>query len=219
MVFALVIATFLVAVAIDAFVIKRLVHKKAKELAKREAIDQYLAPQVEEAQDMLFHQGHTWVRVLRAVVEVGLDDFTSRLVGEITKIDTPEAGTKLQKGKKAWTIHFGDRSLTQLAPITGRIIEVNQELLSDPKSLNDSPYKNAWIIKILPDALTSEVPDLYTPSRFYKWVDLQKARLVQESFPEMGMAYGDGATMINGAARSIDSEKWQQIAKKLFGTN
>jgi glycine cleavage system H protein len=219
MVFALVIATFLAAVAVDALIVKRLAEKKAKTLAKQQAIDEYLAPRVEESQDLLFHQGHTWVRVLRAVVEVGLDDFTRRLVGSVTKIDAPEVGTKLEKGKKAWTVQFGERSLTQLAPISGRVIEVNQELLSNPAMLNGSVYKKGWIIKILPEALANEVPELYTPTRFMKWVDMQKARLVQESFPELGMAYGDGATMKDGAAQEIDGETWRQIAKKLFGTN
>ncbi|MDP8224311.1 MAG: glycine cleavage system protein H [Candidatus Lernaella stagnicola] len=217
MVFALIFATFLVAIAVDALVIKRLAERKAKELAKNEAIDQYLAPKVEEQQNLLFHQGHTWVRVLRAVVEVGLDDFTNRFVGAITKIDVPEVGAKVEKGQRAWTIHFGERSLTQMAPISGRVIEVNHELLENPGMLADAPYQG-WVVKILPEALASEVPDLYTPSRFLKWIDMQKARLVQESFPELGMAYGDGAQMINGAASQLDDDKWEAIAKKLFGS-
>jgi glycine cleavage system H protein len=217
MVFALIIATALVAVAVDALLIRRLAEKKAKELAKREAIDHYIAPRVEESQDLLFHQGHTWVRVLRAVVEVGLDDFTRRLVGDITKIDVPEPGAKLQKGKQAWTLRFGDRSLTQMAPVSGRVIEVNQAVLKNPSLLKESTYKGGWLIKVLPDALANEVPDLYTPSRFMKWIDIQKARLVQESFPELGLAYGDGAPMKSGAANEIDKDRWQEIAKKLFG--
>jgi len=218
MVFALILIVAVVAVAVDALIIKRLAHKKAVVMAKKEAIDQYLAPKVEEAQDLLFHQGHTWVRVLRAVVEVGLDDFTHRLVGEVTKIDAPKIGSKLEKGKKAWTIYFGDRSLTQLAPVTGRVIEINQELLAKPALLNEKVYKG-WIVKVLPEALAREVPELYTPSRFHKWVDIQKARLVQETTPEVGLAYGDGATILNGAAQQIDPAKWQDIAKKLFGSN
>jgi glycine cleavage system H protein len=217
--FAIIIVGFLVAVAVDALIIKQLAGKKAKVLAKQEAIDHYIAPKVEESQDLLFHQGHTWVRVVRAVVEVGLDDFTRRLVGPVTKIDVPEVGTKLVKGKTAWTIHFGDRTLTQLAPITGRVIERNREVLDSPAKLGGSVYKDAWIVKILPEALANEVPDLYTASRFLKWIDMQKARLIQESFPELGMAYGDGATLKDGAAQEIAPEKWQQIAKKLFGAN
>lgn len=217
MVFGLIITTFLVAIAVDALVLRRLAEKRAKKLAKHEAIDHYLAPNVEAQQDILFHAGHTWVRVLRAVVEVGLDDFTQRFVGDITKIEVPEEGAKLQKGQRAWTIRFGDRSLTQMAPISGRVIEVNHELLDNPTAANDAPYKS-WLVKILPDSLASEVPDLYTASRFLKWIDVQKARLVQESFPELGIAYGDGAQMIKGAARQIDDEKWESVAKKIFGS-
>jgi len=216
MVFALIFATFLVAIAVDAFVLRRYAEKKAVVLAKKEAIDKYIAPSMEEAQDILFHQGHTWVRLLRAVVEVGLDDFTQRFVGDITKIEAPEPGAKVEKGKRAWTIRFGDRSLTQLAPVTGRVIEVNEELLANPTVLADDPCKK-WIVKVLPEALASEVPDLYTPSRFHKWMDRQKAWLVQDSHPELGISYGDGAQVKAGAAREIEDERWERVAKKLFG--
>jgi len=217
MVFMLILATFLAAIAVDALVLRRLAEKRAKSLAKQEAIDHYLAPEVEGKQDILFHEGHTWVRVLRAVVEVGLDDFTQRFVGDITKIEAPEPGTKITKGQRAWTIRFGERSLTQMAPISGRVIEVNHELLADPTAANNAPYK-AWLVKILPDGLATEVPDLYTPSRFSKWIDIQKARLVQESFPELGIAYGDGAQLMKGAARQIDDANWEAVAKKIFGS-
>jgi len=104
-----------------------------------------------------------------------------------------------------------------MAPITGRVIEINHELLDDPEMVGEAPYKG-WIVKILPEALASDVPDLYTPSRFLKWIDMQKARLVQESFPEMGIAYGDGAQIVKGAALQIDDDKWDSVSTKLFGS-
>jgi hypothetical protein len=73
--------------------------RKRVVLAKKEAIDKYIAPSMEEAQDILFHQGHTWVRLLRAVVEVGLDDFTQRFVGDITRLKLPN-WRKVEKRQK-----------------------------------------------------------------------------------------------------------------------
>jgi len=217
MVALFVVLTFAIAIAVDVLVVKRLAETRAQQIVEAKAQSQQQMSEANEAEDILFHQGHTWVRVRRAVVEVGLDDFTHRFVGDITKVDVPEPGTRIAKGKKAWTIHFGDRSLTQLAPISGMVFEVNTKAMKDPHLIGDSPYKEGWIMKLLPDALSQELPDLYTPSRFLKWIDLQKARFVRESFPELGLVYGDGEKLVHGVAQEIEADKWELIARKLFG--
>lgn len=219
MVIILVALTFAIAIVVDAVVVRQLAEKRAEQLYENRMDKQELIPEPTEAQDMLFHEGHTWVRVKRAVIEVGLDGFTKRFVGDISKIDVPVAGTNIAKGKKAWTIHFGDRSLTQLAPISGMVFEVNNKVLKDPKILEDSAYKEGWILKIMPDSLSQELRELYTPSRFMKWADLQKAWFVREVYsPKLGMVYGDGEQLMNGAALQIEKEKWELVVRKFFGS-
>ncbi len=218
MVFLFVALTFILAVAIDVFVVKRLAEKKADAIIQAHSAATKEVPELEEAQDILFHEGHTWVRVKRAVVEVGLDDFTQRFVGDISEIKVPEPGTRIKKGKNAWTIRFGDRELKQQMPISGMIFEVNSKVLKDPSLLTGSPYKEGWIVKILPDALSQELPDLYTPSRFLKWIDIQKASFLKDSSPELGLVYNDGETLTPGAANQIERDKWNEVARKIFGT-
>jgi len=210
-----VICTFALAIAVDALVVKKLADRRIKHLAGRH--DRQPATTVIENPHTLYHSGHTWVKVRRALVEVGLDDFTRSLVGQITGIETPQAGEKVNKGAKAWTIRFGKRSLTQLAPISGTVFEVNQNVVNDPSLLSQKTDKDGWIFRMVPDALSQELPDLYTPIRFSKWIDLQKAQLVKESFPELGLVYGDGERLVSGAALQLDEDKWEIVARKLFG--
>jgi len=218
MVILMVALTFAVAVVVDAILVKRLAERRAEVLYTERVEKEKKIPELEEMQDILFHEGHTWVRVKRAVVEIGLDAFTKQFVGEVTKIDCPAPGTKITKGKKAWTVHFGDRTLTQLAPISGMVFEVNAKLVKDPKALTDSPYRDGWIVKILPDTLSQELPELYTPSRFMKWIDLQKAQFLRENFAGLGVVYGDGENLAPGAAMQIDKAKWELVSRKLFGS-
>ncbi len=218
MVVLFVALTFAVAIVVDAVLVKRFSEKRAEKMYTDRVEKDKMVPDLEEVQDILFHEGHTWVRVKRAVVEVGLDAFTRQFVGDVTKIDCPAPGTKLAKGKKVWTIHFGDRSLTQLAPISGMVFEVNSKLLKEPKLLGESPYRDGWIVKILPDTLSQELPELYTPSRFMKWIDLQKAQVLRENFGGLGVVYGDGENLMPGAAMQIEKDKWELVSRKLFGS-
>lgn len=218
MVIMLVALTFAVAIVIDAVVVKRLAERRAEQMYTERVDKDKGIPDLEEMQDILFHEGHTWVRVKRAVVEIGLDAFTKQFVGDVTKIDCPAPGTKIAKGKKAWTISFGDRSLTQLAPISGMVFEVNTKLIKDPKLLSESPYRDGWIVKMLPDTLSQELPELYTPSRFMKWIDLQKSQVLRENFAGLGVVYGDGENLAPGAAMQIERDKWELVSRKLFGS-
>jgi hypothetical protein len=73
-----------------------------------------------------------------------------------------------------------------------------------------------WIVKVLPEALASEVPDLYTPSRFHSgWIARRLGWC--RTVTRVGISYGDGAQVKAGAAREIEDETWERVAKKLFG--
>ncbi|MDP8255888.1 MAG: glycine cleavage system protein H [Candidatus Alcyoniella australis] len=210
----LVILTLAAFILIDALVVRRLAEKKANVIVK--ANTEQAAPELEQQQDRLYHEGHTWVEVQRAAVAVGLDDFAKRFIGDIEQIDVPSPGAKIKRGSKLWTIKFGDRKLSQPAPISGRIIEVNKRALKNPHLLVDPDGGETWIMKILPTALNSELHDLYSSSRFAKWTEFQRNRFFRDAFPDLGMVYGDGGELVEGAALTLDKEQWEQLASQMF---
>jgi len=212
MVIIVVAMAFAVAIAVDLLLVKRLAEKKAMGMAKAAEI-----PAIDQAKELLFNEGHAWMRVLKADVALGLDDFAQRFVGTIEKIDAPKPGSRIKKGEKLWTIRFGNRSFSQAAPVTGRVIEVNERLVKDPALVNRSPYKEGWIVKVRPESLGQEIPELSNATRFERWTDLQKAKYFREFFPDLGVVYGDGGELIPGAARQIDEKTWEKLSKRLFG--
>ncbi len=171
----------------------------------------------EYPQRLLFNRSHVWALVEQATVNVGLDDFVQRLAGTIDRIETAAPGTIVQKGDRLWTIHFGDRSLTQRAPVGGRITKVNQAVVRDPSLVNRAPYDEGWIVEILPRSLAEDSAALLDRQGFRAWNDKARARLLQQMQPALGMVFGDAGQVRAGAARRMDREKWEQFADQFFG--
>lgn len=214
MVIIIVAAFFITAIALDALVVERLAHRKAKEMfLKKFALDAMGEPD----RDMLYTEGHTWLRLDRAAFAVGLDEFTRRLAGTIDAIQAPEPGDRVTKGKTAWTLRIGERELAMPSPLTGTVYEVHRDLVSNPAQLGNPFANDAWIIKIAPDHALSELPDLYTPARFRKWFDLQKVRLFAACAPQLGPAMADGDEVQEGAARHMDDDTWNHVCEIVYG--
>jgi glycine cleavage system H protein len=106
-------------------------------------IDEYEMPD-----DLYFHAEHTWVRKEGDTVVVGLNDFAQKLAGMIKRVQTLEEGDEIQKDKPCGTISSGKWTGKLYAPITGEIVEVNEDVEDEPKLINDSPYGEGWIFKV-----------------------------------------------------------------------
>lgn len=104
--------------------------------------------------DISYYEEHTWAKVEENQIRVGISDFAQDQLGDIIFIELPEVGTELAKGEV-----FGQAESTKTVsalymPVSGKIIEVNEELESDPELVNNSPYDEGWMIVIEPNDLT-----------------------------------------------------------------
>ncbi|MDP8256634.1 MAG: hypothetical protein P9M14_12860 [Candidatus Alcyoniella australis] len=208
----IVIAVFAIAIVVDVVLVRRFAAKRAGK-ALREPADE-LINDPEASRDKLFHEGHTWVQLTRATVSVGVDEFTRRFIGRIDSIELPSAGAKIKKGENLWTLRFGDRTLSQPAPLTGRVLEVNKQVQRDPSSLD--VHGEGWLVRLMPSALERDLHELYTATRFAKWTELQRDRFIGPALGELGEVYADGGEVVDGAARNLDEEKWRELSKHVF---
>jgi len=169
-------------------------------------------------EDFYYHNGHAWMKFEEGNrIRVGLDDFTQQVMGDIDEIEIPLRGSKLNQGEVAWKVCHGNRKLSQLAPMGGTVVEVNEKLRRDPTLANRSPYEEGWILKIQAKALNKEMPELMDSFQFKAHVDQCKAKLM--SFfnnQTLGLAYGDGGEVIKGVAGKLDERTWKILVSQLF---
>ncbi len=103
---------------------------------------------------------HVWVKVLNPKkVVLGLDDFGQQLTGRISNIDTYPVEAEIKKGKTFCTIESGKYLGPVKSPISGRIVEINEEVMKNPRLINESCYDN-WILVVEPVNLENDLADL-----------------------------------------------------------
>lgn len=98
--------------------------------------------------DLYYHKQHLWAKVEGNKARVGVTDFTQKLAGEISYVMMPFEGDEVKQDDKIGTIETAKWVGDLYAPVSGKIITVNQELYDDPSKINDGPYGDGWIFEM-----------------------------------------------------------------------
>jgi len=127
---------------------------------------------------MHHHRGHTWIRVERdGDVRVGLDDFGQWLLGSVQGVRLPGPGETVFEGTPACEIRLDTGQIGPLAPVSGRVIAINERLLEQPGLVNESPYANGWLLMVKPFDLPSELVNLLYGGRARRWIEQEIGRV------------------------------------------
>ena len=97
-----------------------------------------------------FHQGHGWAQPIdEDRVRVGVDDFAQRAIGLAQRVDLPGKGSMLTEGEPAWEVqHENGEYVAMLSPVSGIVVDVNDDVLQAPGLLNTRPYDDGWLLEV-----------------------------------------------------------------------
>jgi glycine cleavage system H protein len=124
---------------------------------------------VEAPKDLRYTDEHEWVKVEGNNVRVGITDFAQDELGDIVFVELPEIGTELKVNEPFGSVESVKTVSELYAPISGKVVEVNDTLSDNPELVNQSPYEKAWFIVVEPtDA--SELEKLLSPEDYNKLV-------------------------------------------------
>jgi glycine cleavage system H protein len=120
--------------------------------------------------DLRYHKEHTWVKVSDKKATIGITDYAQDALGDIVYIDLPETDTDVEANSEIGEIESTKATSSVIAPVSGRITEVNEDLSESPEILNEEPYGKGWIAVLELDD-TSEVDDLMDASEYSKFIE------------------------------------------------
>lgn len=97
---------------------------------------------------LYFSKSHEWVKVDGETATIGVSDFAQDELGDITYLELPEAGAQLTQGEPLGVIESVKAASDIYSPISGEVIENNNEVVDAPDLVNSSPYESAWLVKV-----------------------------------------------------------------------
>jgi glycine cleavage system H protein len=124
-------------------------------------------------EDLLFTKEHEWLRIVGETGTVGISDHAQKELGEIVYVELPKAGTKFDAGETFGNVESVKAVSELFLPVSGEIVEINEELGSAPEKINDDPYGQGWLIRIrLLDS--NETSDLMSAEEYDEYVAEEK---------------------------------------------
>ena len=112
---------------------------------------------------------HAWVRDDGGSYVVGITEYAAEQLGDITFVELPVVGEEYVQDEEVATVESIKAANDILAPVGGRVVEVNDQLEAQPELINDDPYDEGWLFK-LRDVSIGEMELLMSASDYDKFI-------------------------------------------------
>ena len=98
--------------------------------------------------ELKYLSSHEWVLIEDDVATVGISDHAQELLGDLVYVELPEVGTVISAGDSVGVVESVKAASDMYAPISGEVIEINEDLQNSPEHINHDPYGDGWMYKV-----------------------------------------------------------------------
>jgi glycine cleavage system H protein len=120
-----------------------------------------------------YSKEHEWVATEESVATIGITDYAQDQLGEIVYVELPSVGDKISKDDAFGVVESVKAVSDIYAPVSGTVVEVNQELPESPEMINEDPYGDGWLVKVKVSDPT-ELEDLLDGEEYDELVAAEK---------------------------------------------
>ena len=98
--------------------------------------------------NLKYHKEHDWARIEGDLAVFGVTHYAQESLGDIVYIELPEVGAELTAGASYAEVESVKAVSDVYAPLSGSVVEVNEDVIDAPELLNESPYEDGWLVKV-----------------------------------------------------------------------
>lgn len=115
-----------------------------------------------------YSETHEYARVEGNVAYIGISDFAQRELGNVVYVDMPEQGDDVEAGEDFGAVESVKAASDLIAPVSGAVVDINEQLIDNPRLVNEDPMTN-WIIKV---EMTNpaELDDLMSEEQYAEFI-------------------------------------------------
>lgn len=166
---------------------------------------------------VLISDGHCWANLNEdGTARVGLDDFARKLFGHIDSIEFPNIGMTVKAGEHLFSVNQGHRRAHFDAPLSGKVVGVNESLRVEPNRLEETPYGDQWVCLIESDNLDDELKGMKIGKSAIVYlqdeIDRFQAFAREDSDPDIP----EEDLLSVGAIGRMDDKHWDSAIETFF---
>ncbi|MCB9772025.1 MAG: glycine cleavage system protein GcvH [Candidatus Omnitrophica bacterium] len=125
---------------------------------------------MEVMEDYFYTKEHEWVRIEDNIAIVGISEYAQSALGDITFVELPEVGLEIEQFEQFASVESVKAASDIYCPLSGVVIEVNEELSDSPDLINRDCYEKGWMVKIEISNLEDKV-NLMTSTEYQKFLE------------------------------------------------
>ena len=99
-------------------------------------------------EDLRYHPDHDWARVAGGEATLGITWFAQDALGELVHYEAPAVGSAVGKGEPYGEVESVKAVSDVIAPLSGEVLAVNENVVAEPETVNDDPYGEGWLVRI-----------------------------------------------------------------------
>jgi glycine cleavage system H protein len=119
---------------------------------------------------LYYTKEHEWARLESGTAIVGITDYASKTLNDVVYLSLPSVGQDFKQMSTFGTVESTKAVSELYAPLSGKVTKVNGELSNHPELVNQSPYKDGWIIEISPSDLEQEKGKLLNAGQYEEYL-------------------------------------------------
>ena len=123
----------------------------------------------EVPENLCYHKEYLWASLENGKVKIGMIDFAQKQLHDIVYVELPSVGDTVTQNEPFGTLESVKAVSDLIAPVSGTIEAVNEELESKPELLNEDSYGEGWIITVAPTNLDADVKELMKFDSAVEW--------------------------------------------------
>jgi glycine cleavage system H protein len=98
--------------------------------------------------EVKYSKEHEWIKVEGDVGTIGITQHATEMLGDIVFVELPDVGSSVEKDGNAGVVESTKAASDVYTPISGEVVENNQEIVDDPGKINSDPENEAWFFKL-----------------------------------------------------------------------
>ena len=123
--------------------------------------------------DLKYMKSHEWARRQDDIADIGVSDYAQEEIQDVVYVELPEVGTILEQHKPFGVIESVKAAFDLCAPVSGEVVEINEELEDAPELVNAAPYDGGWMVRIrMSDS--GELEELMSASEYQAMIETEE---------------------------------------------